>query len=119
MFLVSFLILRNGYLEDIITKQNERVEVEIIEWPRSRKSYFVKLKHKNKIFVKRTQAEYFRKYKENNEVIMLTNKEESKFIFPDEFKKNNNFLFGSLLSLISLIIIFKGIKIAGNKVSQE
>lgn len=50
---------------------------------------------------------------------MLTNKEENRFIFPDEFQQNNGYLYGIILVIISLIILYKGVRIAGKKGTQE
>ena len=119
MLIVSSIVLRNGIIDQEITEQNKQVKVEIKEWSKSSKTYFVKLQYKDQHISKRTNGAYYRKFKDENEVLMLTNKEENRFIFPDEFQQNNGYLYGISLVIISLIILYKGIRIAGKKGTQE
>ena len=119
MLIVSSIVLRNGIIDQEITEQNKQVKVQIRDWSKSRKTHFVKLQYKGQNISKRTNGEYYRKFKNENEVLMLTNKEENRFIFPDEFQQNNGYLYGIILVIISLIILYKGVKIAGKKDTQE
>ncbi len=115
MIIVSLIGVRNGFIEQKITKENRIANVRVLELSESRSNYYLKLQYGNKAFVERIDATNFRRIKGKEEIQMLTNKEHSKFIFPDAFKQNNNFLYGSLLGFIGLIIIFKGTKQASQK----
>jgi len=119
MLIVSSIVLRNGIIDKEITEQNKQVKVQIKDWTKSRKTHFVKLQYKDQNISKRTNGEYYRKFKDENEVLMLTNKEENRFIFPDEFQQKNGYLYGIILVIISLIILYKGARIAGKKNTQE
>lgn len=115
IIIVSLIGLRNGYIEKEITEENRIVKVKVLELSESRSNYYLKLQYDNKAFVERIDATNFRRIKGKEEIQMLTNKEYSKFIFPDAFKQNNNFLYGSLLGFVGLIIIYKGTKQASQK----
>ena len=115
MLIVSMIGIRNGYKEKDITEDNRIVTVKIIKLSERRSNYHLKLEYKNKTFVERIDAENFRRIKGKKEVKMLTNKEHNTFIFSDAYEKNNNFLFGSLLGLIGLVIIYKGKKESAQK----
>lgn len=111
MFLISLIVLRNGYLDKEITERNEKVIVKVIDCSEDgNRSYFLKFEFNNKVFVKRTEFKYCKEIEHTNKIELLSNKSYDRFIFPDEYKTNNNFLFGFLLSAIALIIIYKGNK---------
>ena len=115
IFAVSLIVIRNGFLEKDLIEENRIVNVQILELLESRSNYYLKLQYDNQSFVERIDADNFRRIKGKNEVRMLTNKENNKFIFSNSFKQNNNFLYGSLLGLIGLIIIYKGRKVGDQK----
>jgi len=115
MLIVSLIGIRNGYIEKEITEGNKIVNVKVLKLSESRSNYHLKLEYRNKTFVERIDAENFRRIKGKTEVKMLTNKEHNKFIFSDAYEQNNNFLFGSLLGIIGLIIIYKGAKESAKK----
>lgn len=115
ILVVSLIVIRNGFIEKEITKENRIVTVQVLELSKRRSNYYLKLHYDNKNFVERIDAEKFRRIKGEKEVKLLTNKKHTKFIFPNAFKQNNNFLYGILLSLIGLIIIYKGTKAGSQK----
>lgn len=108
MLIVSLIGIRNGYIEKEITEGDKVVNVKVLKLSKSRSNYHLKLEYGNKTFVERIDAGNFRRIKGKTEVKMLTNNEHNKFIFSDAYEQNNNFLFGSFLGIIGLIIIYKG-----------
>lgn len=111
MLLVSLIILRNGYLDKQMTEKNEKVTVKVIGCTKDRNgNYFFEFEFDNEVFLKRTKAQYCRYLKNENEAIMLTNKNRDRFIFRNEYKTNNNFIYGILFMGIALVIVFKGFK---------
>lgn len=111
IILISSIILTNGYLKNKIVERNETVIVKVIDcYEYKRNYYFLKFEYKNKNFTKRTKYSYCKKYSSVDNVKMLTNENNDKFIFPDENIKNNNYFFGLILSFMGIIIIIKGLK---------
>lgn len=111
MMLISYIILRNGYLDKKITERNKVVTVKVIDCSNSgNNSSFFKFEFNNKTFVKRTKSSYCQKISGKKEIEMLTNEDNDRFIFSDEYKTDNDYTFGFLMSIIGIIIIYKGIK---------
>ena len=111
MILIGFIILTNGYLESKMVERNKTVTVKIIDCYENKSNYFfLKFEYNNKVFTKRTKSSYCEKYSNQDNVKMLTNESNDKFIFLDENIKNNNYFYGSILSFIGIIIILKNIK---------
>lgn len=109
--IISIVILINGLKEKQITQENNRVKVKIVDcYKTGNNHYFLKFEFNKKTFIKRTKAYYCNRISNNEEVTMLTNKQLSSFIFLDEFEKDNNFTSGIILSILAVIIIFKGFK---------
>ena len=111
MFIISLIIISNGLIEKQITQENNRVKVKVIDcYKTANNDYFIKFEFNKRTFTKRTKAYYCNSISNNEEITMLSNKQLSNFIFLDEFKKDNDFTSGTILSLIAIIIIFKGFK---------
>jgi len=111
MILISLIVIRNGYLDKKITERNITVDVKIINCYETGKSnYFLKFKFNGKTFVKRTKAKYCNEIKGADTKKLLTNENNDRFIFTDEYETDNDFLYGLILIGFASIIIFKGYK---------
>ena len=111
MLLISLIVLRNGYLDKKITERNKTELVKIIScYDSGNSNYFLKFEFNNKIFVKRTKGFYCQEIYGKDEIEMLSNKNNDRFIFLDEYETDNDFFFGSILSVLALFIIYKGMK---------
>lgn len=109
MILVSLIIIRNGYLDKKITESNKAVNAKVIDcYETGKRNYFLKFEFNGKTFVKRTKAKYCEKLKDTENVQLLTNQNNDRFIFADEYKTDNDFVYGFLLIGFASIIIFKG-----------
>ncbi len=115
MLPISLILIRNASIDKEITELNNQVKVQIVEWSKNRKSQFVKFKYGNQNISKRTSTDFYRKFRDKKEVTMLTNREKDRFIFPGEFEQENGYLYGTILVLVSLFIVYKGIKIHREK----
>jgi len=111
ILIIGLLIINNGLKEKQIAQESNKVKVKVIDcYKTTNNNYFLKFEFNKKTFTKRTKAYYCNSVSENEEIIMLSNKQLSRFIFLDEIEKNNNFTSGTILSLLAIIIIFKGFK---------
>ncbi|UKM66622.1 hypothetical protein GSB9_03212 [Flavobacteriaceae bacterium GSB9] len=111
MILVSLIIIRNGYLDKKITERNKTVDVKIIDcYDSGRSNYFLKFKFNGKTFVKRTKAKYCEEIKGAENFKLLTNENNDRFIFQDEYETDNDFLYGFILIGVASIIIIKAYK---------
>ena len=109
MILVSLIIIRNGYLDKKITESNKTVNVKVIDcYQTGKRNYFLKFELNGKTFVKRTKEKYCKKIKDAENIQLLTNQNNDRFIFADEYKTDNDFVNGFLLLGFALVIIFKG-----------
>lgn len=92
-----------------ITERNKTVDVKIIDcYESGRSNYFLKFKFNGKTFVKRTKAKYCEEIKGVKNFKLLTNENNDRFIFQDEYETDNDFVYGFLLLGLATVIIFKG-----------
>jgi hypothetical protein len=111
MILISLIVLRNGYLDKKITERNKTVLIKVIDcYDSGNSNYFLKFEFKGKTFVKRTKGFYCKEISGKNEIELLSNESNDRFIFLDEYETDNDFFFGSILGLFGLFVIYKGNK---------
>jgi hypothetical protein len=111
MILISLIVLRNGYLDKKITERNKTVLIKVIDcYDSVNSNYFLKFEFKGKTFVKRTKGIYCKEIHGKNEIELLSNESNDRFIFLDEYETDNDFFFGSILGLFGLFVIYKGNK---------
>ena len=111
MIMISIIGLRNGYLDKQITERNKTEIVSVIDCSSSgNNSYFLKFEFNGKTFVKRTKSSYCKKISGKSEIEMLSNENNDRFIFADEYKTDNDYFFSSILALMGIFIIYKGRK---------
>ncbi len=109
MILVSLIIIRNGYLDKKITERNKTVNVKVIDcYETGKRNYFLKFEFNDKIFVKRTKEKYCKEINDTESIQLLTNQNHDRFIFADEYKTDNDFVYGFLLLGFAFVITFKG-----------
>lgn len=116
MLMISGVVINNGITKEQITRENKIITVEVIESPNTCKDYgrraeYWKLKYNGTIFIKRVEKQFCQSIINKKKLKMLTNKKKDKFIFLNEYKDSNDFLFGCVLSFIALVIVFKGYSI--------
>jgi len=109
MILVSLIIIRNGYLDKKITESNKTVNVKVIDcYETGKRNYFLKFEFNGKTFVKRTKEKYCKKINDTENIELLTNQNNDRFIFADEYETDNDFVYGLLLLGFATLIIYKG-----------
>lgn len=109
MVLVSGIIIRNGFIDKKITEQNILVEVTVIDCSEfGKRNYFLDLEYNGKTFTKRTKKQYCERLNKRDKIEMLANKTKDEFIFINEYKNDNDFVYGFILLGIGLIITYKG-----------
>ena len=111
MIIISIIGLRNGYLDKQVTERNKSVKVEVIDCSETGNGhYFLKFKFKGKEHVKRTKYLYCDRISGKNQIEMLTNESNDRFIFSDEYETDDDYFFSSILTIIGIFIIYKGIQ---------
>lgn len=111
MLFIGSICLFGWYNTKIITELNQPVEVRIIEHSRiGRRNYFIKIYYQGKSISKRTSAQYFRQTKNTKTVVMLTNKEQDQFIFPNELKTHSGLGGGIIFIIFAFLLMFKSYK---------
>jgi hypothetical protein len=115
ILLISGIIINNGFLKKQITKENVIVTAKVIESPKDcddlgRRGGYCKLEFNGKTFVKNVNRIFCKSVADKKEVKMLTNGKMDELIFPNEYENSNDFVYGLLLGLFAIVIIYKGFK---------
>ena len=111
MILISLIVLRNGYLDKKITERNKTVLIKVIDcYDSGNSNYFLKFEFKGKTFVKRTKGFNCKEISGKNEIELLSNESNERFIFLDEYETDNDFFFGSIIGLFGLFVVYQGNK---------
>ena len=115
MLLITGIIINNGFLKKQITKENIVVTAKVIDSPKAcddlgRRGGYCKLEFNGKIFVKNVDRIFCELVADKKEVKMLTNGKMDELIFLNEYENSNDFVYGFLLGLFAIVIIYKGFK---------
>jgi hypothetical protein len=115
MLLISGVIINNGFLKQQITKENIIVTAKVIESPKNcddlgRRGGYCKIEFSGKIFIKNLDEVFCGLVANKKEVKMLTNAKMDELLFLNEYENSNDFVYGFLLGLFAIVIIYKGFK---------
>ena len=113
MLLIGIMGLNQAKFQMDMTEEGRKVVVEIIEAPSDcdrigRRGGFCKLKFNGSILIKKTGRKYCELVEGKKEIIMLTNYEQDKLIFLNEYEKEHNWISGIGLCCFGIVIAFKG-----------
>lgn len=113
MVLIALIIVKNGFDRKKITEANIIVSAKVLESPSDcdnlgRRGGFYKIEYNGKIFVKRGNRLVCEKIYNRKNIDVLTNRERDKIVLFDEYENSGDFLYGTLLAIIGLFIIYKG-----------
>lgn len=111
MISVSFLLIYNTFEKKEMVDANMIVILDVIEAPLSCRNLstrggYCKLLFKGEIYGKKAGNKFCHLVSDNNQVRMLSNKDQDNFIFEGEYDPMQ-FVFASLLIFIGVIILIK------------
>lgn len=122
MLAIGAMLIWQTDQERKITELNIIVTVQIIEAPLSCKEVttrggYCKLKYNEEIFGKKAGIKFCPLLEGKTDVNMLSNEEGTKLLFPEEYQ-SQDYIFATLLCLISVIIFLQGLKLPKIKQSK-
>ncbi|UKM66598.1 hypothetical protein GSB9_03188 [Flavobacteriaceae bacterium GSB9] len=115
ILLVTLINLNHEFTIKRITEENKIVVAQVIDSPKDcdnlgRRGEYCKLEFNGQIFVKNLNRIFCELVVDKKEIKMLTNEKMDELIFLNEYENSNDFVYGILLGLFSIVIIYKGLK---------
>ncbi|MDT0622959.1 hypothetical protein [Croceitalea vernalis] len=115
MLIIAVVVLNNGVLKMRITEQNKIVTAKVLETPKDcdnlgRRGGYYKLTYNGQVFVKKGNQLICETIIGKSDVDVLTNENEDKIVFLNEYEESNDFWSGILLGIIGIVIAYKGWK---------
>ena len=115
MSIIAIIILTNGVVKKRITEQNKIVTAKVLETPKDcdnlgRSGGYYKLTYNGQVFVKKGNRLICEAIIGKSDVDVLTNENNDKIVFLNEYEESNDFWSGILLGIIGIVITYKGWK---------
>ena len=111
ILMIALASLVKGIDQYKLTTRNETVVVKVVDCYKQtnyRSRYFLKFKYDNQIYTKRIKGVQCQRLKKVDSLKLLTNQERNEFIFVDELKRNNGFVYSFIFFVAGVIIIRYG-----------
>ncbi|UBZ11241.1 hypothetical protein LDL79_03785 [Leeuwenhoekiella palythoae] len=111
ILMIALASLVKGIDQYKLTTRNETVVVKVVDCYKQtnyRSRYFLKFKYDNQIYTKRIKGVQFQNLKKVDSLKLLTNRERNEFIFVDELKRDNGFVYSFIFFVAGVIIIRYG-----------
>ena len=111
ILMIALALLVKGIDQHSLTTRNETVVVKVVDCYKQtnyRSRYFLKFKYDNQIYTKRIKGVQFQNLKKVDSLKLLTNRERNEFIFVDELKRDNGFVYSFIFFVAGVIIIRYG-----------
>lgn len=117
ILMIALALLVKGIDQYRLTTRSETVVVKVVDCYKQtshRSRYFLKFKYENQIYIKRIKGVQCQNLKKVDSLKLLTNRERNKFIFVDELKRDNGFVYSFIFFVVGVIIIRYGFSLRRN-----
>jgi len=110
ILMIALALLVKGLDQYRLSTKKETVVVKVVDCFKTsyRSHYFLKFKYDNQIYTKRIKGVQFQNLKKVDSLKLLTNRERNEFIFVDELKRDNGFVYSFIFFVAGVLIIRYG-----------